>query len=74
LLKYSEGLYNARYARALALTGLAVLRGDPADEAIAEYDRALALCGTDGVRHVQAGLVSVLDGEAIDTVKRVLLT
>jgi tetratricopeptide (TPR) repeat protein len=63
LLKYSPGLYNARYARALALAGLALLRGDDLAPVLEAYGWAKALCSTEGVLQAQGRLLALLDAE-----------
>ena len=73
VLKYTSGLYTARYARALALAGLAYLRGDDPEAALDEYGRAKALCSTAGVLQMQRLLVELLDdGERLASVRRLL--
>lgn len=76
LLQYSNGLYQARYARALALTGLCLLEGKPFDEAIADYHLATTLCSTAGVIDANVSLLDVLakykPHEKLETIKHIL--
>ncbi len=75
LLRYSPGLYNTRYARALALAGLALLQNSPINAALDEYGRAKALCSAEGVLQAQGRLLALLkrDGdEQLVPVQRVL--
>jgi tetratricopeptide (TPR) repeat protein len=60
LLKYTSRLYTARYARALALAGLGLLRDEPLTAAIEEYQRAKAMCSTAGVIQSNANLLGAL--------------
>lgn len=60
VLQLTPGLYNARYARALSLAGLSLLRGDDIVPAIEDYGRAKSLCATDGVIQAQTRLLNIL--------------
>lgn len=63
VLRFTPGLYQARYAHALALAGLSLLRRDDSTEAVADYRIALALCSTRGVRDNNLRLLAALDPE-----------
>ena len=60
LLRFTAGLYQARYAHALALAGLSLLRGDDLIPVIEDYGRAKAMCSTDGVIHANVRLLQAL--------------
>lgn len=60
LLRYEAGLYNARYARALALAGLSLLRGDDINPVLENYGAALAMCSTAGVIQNNRSLLQAL--------------
>jgi tetratricopeptide (TPR) repeat protein len=49
LLKQPQGIYTARYARALAQAGLVLITNSPIDDARADYEAALGQCDAKGV-------------------------
>jgi DNA-binding winged helix-turn-helix (wHTH) protein/tetratricopeptide (TPR) repeat protein len=62
ILKSTLGLYQVRYAHALALAGLSLLRQDAAlrQSAIEDYETALSICNTAGVVQRQIMLLDAL--------------
>jgi DNA-binding winged helix-turn-helix (wHTH) protein/tetratricopeptide (TPR) repeat protein len=68
LLNLSPGLYQTRYARALALAGLASLRDTPVNPVLTAYRDAMNLCAADGVLAAQHRLLSLLDAERLGEV------
>ncbi len=68
LLNLSPGLYQTRYARALALAGLASLRDDAIDPVVTAYRDAMSLCDADGVMAAQHRLLGLLDGKQLGPV------
>jgi DNA-binding winged helix-turn-helix (wHTH) protein/tetratricopeptide (TPR) repeat protein len=73
VLRLTSGLYQARYAHALALAGLTLLRGDDIAEAVEDYRAALAMCSTRGVRENNLRLLESLDPHSKLVVIRNLL-
>ncbi len=63
VLRFTSGLYQARYAHALSLAGLSLLRGDDIADAVEDYRAALAMCSTRGVRENNLRLLDALDPE-----------
>jgi tetratricopeptide (TPR) repeat protein/DNA-binding winged helix-turn-helix (wHTH) protein len=61
VLRFTSGLYNARYAHALALAGLSLLRDEPLTTALEDYGKAKAMCSTDGVVDQNLRLLAALD-------------
>ncbi len=73
ILRFTSGLYHARYAHALALAGLALLRADDLIPAVEDYGAALAMCATAGVIELNLNLLKTLDPDhKLDGVRSLL--
>ncbi len=77
LLQHSKGLYQARYARALALAGLSLLEDGDFEKAAADYDLATTLCSTAGVIESNLKLLNALakckSSKELDSLRQILL-
>ncbi|MEO0564430.1 MAG: hypothetical protein AAF125_20165, partial [Chloroflexota bacterium] len=73
ILRFTSGLYQARYAHALALAGLTLLNGEDIVRAVEDYGSAKAMCSTAGVLDMNLRLVDSLDtGDTLDPVRELL--
>ncbi|MDZ4766486.1 MAG: tetratricopeptide repeat protein [Chloroflexota bacterium] len=76
ILTVTPRYYEARYAKALALTGLAFRKNEPLDAAHAEYTAALDNCSAKGVVRRELGLLDALmqgrGGDRLQSIRALL--
>ncbi len=72
LLQYTQGLYQAVYARALAKTGLALLTEQPLADAQTDYHTATTLSNAKGVIETNLRLLDAFQSERVESLRQIL--